>query len=230
MNPSLAARILESIGRSDVGILYRTPLEALGTTPPAILDRLQEQIGAPLPLEVRSFYLGAERLYLLWQQGPAEETKDQPSSWSDVCDPDGPFWSKAVWPSRILARRGGTICIPPAAEVFQKDAWIGRVVPRPTGREITLDGAALPDRSLYEDLYPFDFIGSYYRAGLWLDRQRNDWRVVLGSDHGACWTDYKTLSVAEYLEQIEVGWGGLRWVTPSYADEPQELWGLPREE
>ena len=36
--------------------------------------------------------------------------------------------------------------------------------------------------AVFEDLYPFDFHTTYYIAGLWYDRARSEWRVVLGDD------------------------------------------------
>ncbi|MCX5748154.1 MAG: pentapeptide repeat-containing protein [Proteobacteria bacterium] len=89
-----------------------------------------------------------------------------------------------------------------------------------------LDGRTLADATLYGELYPFDFINGYHLAGLWFDRAQGDWRVVLGDDHGACWTNYRTLRVADYFGQLERELGGLRRWPVGDADEPRALWAL----
>lgn len=83
------------------------------------------------------------------------------------------------------------------------------------------------DRVVYADLYPFDFITTYYCAGLWFNRAAGVWRVVFAGDHGASWTDYRTLGVAEYLDQLATGLGGARQLRPSWdADTVKEIWAL----
>jgi hypothetical protein len=207
---SRAAAIIEAArSRSDIRILYATPLASLGTTPPEVLDQLEKDIGAKLPPEVRAFYLGAERLGLVWQEGTGEETQEQPAGWAELCNTEGPYWSRAMT-SRDYSKQGGMICIPSAAEVFRKGYWIDRQVPEVMGDELELDGEPVDDKDLYEDLYPFDFVTTFYCVGLWFNRKRGEWRVVLGSDHGVAWSDYRTLSVAEYFAQLDAELGGPR--------------------
>lgn len=217
--------------RKDAAVLYATPADKLGSTTPAALDAIEKGIEARLPPEVRSFYLGANDFALIWQEGSGTETTKQPKGWSDVCDTDSEYWSEAIFPSRDLSKRGGMICIPSAAEVFRKGYWIDRIVPEPSGDEIEIDGRAVADRDLYENLYPFDFPTSYYCAGLWHDRQKDSWRVVLGDDFGASWTDYETLSVADYFAQLERDLGGLRtFVSVLYGEKARkEIWALRAE-
>lgn len=216
---SRAAAIIEAArSRGDIHILYATPLASLGQTPSDVLDKLEKDIGATLPSEVRAFYLGAERLGLVWQEGVGEETQEQPASWAELCNTDGPFWSRAMT-SRDYSKQGGMICIPSAAEVFRKGYWIERQVPEVMGDELELDGEMLEDKDLYEELYPFDFVTTYYCVALWHNRKRGEWRVVLGGDHGASWTDYRTLSVAEYFAQLDAELGGPRTFTSTSGAE-----------
>ena len=121
------------------------------------------------------------------------------------------------------------ICIPSAVEVFRKGYWIDRIVPEPQGEEIKLDDDTFTDKEVFEELYPFDFITTYYCAGLWHNRKRKEWRVVLAGDHCASWTDYKTLTVAEYFGQLESGLGGPRTFISKWGGE-KEIRALRKED
>ncbi|HEY3450612.1 MAG TPA: hypothetical protein VGK67_29925 [Myxococcales bacterium] len=227
----LAAAILTSVrSRENVRVLYATPSEKLGRTSPKVLDGLEKDIGAGLPPEIRAFYSGAEQLGLVWQEDKGQETKEQPAGWNELCDTDGEFWQKALRPSRDYSKRGGMICIPSAVEVFRKGYWIDRIVPEPSDQEIELDGETFVDKVVFEELYPLDFITTYYCAGLWHNRKAGKWRVVLADGNGADWTNYKTMSVAEYFEQLEKGLGGPRTFVSTWGDEPKEIWALRKEE
>ena len=53
--------------------------------------------------------------------------------------------------------------------------------------------------------------------------------VVLGGDHGACWTDYRTLSVAEYFAQLDAELGGPRKFRSTSGAE-KTIWALRKEQ
>ena len=222
--PSLAHRLRDAVlARVDTQVFYATPKAPMKATPAETLDQLERDIDAPLPPLVRAFYLGAGELGLAWQEGaPAAPVGDAHVAWNQLSDLTSEFWAGA----RTVAHRGGIISIPPAREVFQKGHWVGRLVPEPCGEEVELDGRTLPDSTLYGELYPFDLINGYHLAGLWFDRASGDWRVILGDDHGACWTDHRTLSVADYFGQLERELGGLRHWPVGEGDESREVWAL----
>jgi hypothetical protein len=62
---ALATNILQAVrSREGVCVLYADP--KVTPTPPKVLDGIEKEIGAALPPEVRGFYSGAERLFLVW--------------------------------------------------------------------------------------------------------------------------------------------------------------------
>jgi hypothetical protein len=209
--------------KKDASVLYATP--DFVATPAKVLDGIEKEIGVALPPEIRAFYSGTEQLGLVWQEGAgAKETKKQPKDWAALCDTDGEYWRTALRPVRDASKNAAMICIPTATEVFQKGYWLDRIVPEPSDDEIEIDGETFVDKDVYESLFPFDFIGTYYIAGLWHNTKKNEWRVMLGDDHGACWTDYKTLSVAEYLGQLATELGGIHRF-----GEDKEFWALRKD-
>lgn len=50
--------------------------------------------------------------------------------------------------------------------------------------------------------------------------------MLLGVDHFAEWTNYRTLSVSEYFDQLEQGLGGTRTFVSTWTDEPKEFWAV----
>jgi hypothetical protein len=202
-------------------------------TPTQELDRIEREIDAPLPALIRAFYLGAREFGAIWQEGvrasPATDNLSaQPQGWNQLCD-DSSAYRSALSESgaRDITRRGGLIAIPPAAEVFQKGHWIGRVF-EVDGEELEIDGRPLLDAVLFNDLYPFDFVDSYHMTGLWYDRANQQWRAI--AKKSACWYDYQTISVEDYVKQLELGLGGPRQWTPTGSDEAVEYWGLAAED
>lgn len=182
-------------------------------TPASVLEACEQNIGAALPPAVRAFYSGATWLGLVWQKGAGEETTTQPKDWGALSDLDSTFWRKHI--ARDHSTAGGMVCIPRADEVFRKGYWLDRTVPAPYGDTVTIDDDRYTDTEVYNDLYPFDFIGNYYCAALWFNRRKGEWRVLFGSDHGASWFDYKTMSVDDYFEILNSTFGNERFVTTS---------------
>ena len=206
----LANRILDAaLARQDIHVLYATPPARRVPTPPAELDRVEQELGFPLPSPLRDFYLGASHHHLVWEEGPpGEQCKVAPNSSSDVCNTMGGFWQEHLRPLRDDSRRGGIICIPEVSQLFREGYQDEGIVPETEGDNIKLDQQTISDAALYENLYPFDWLSYYYIAGLWRNPASGEWRVVLGGDYGACWTDYRTVSLEEYFAQLEQGLGG----------------------
>lgn len=225
----VASRIRDTVlSRNDLRLLYVT--RAGSGTPEETLDKLEREIDAVLPNGIRAFYLDTLEFGLAWRDGAGKNTApEERVEWNKLCNMSSEFWKVGPEDRRDYSSRGGIIAIPPAAEVFRKGFWIDRIIPTPAGEMVELDGRELTDSAIYQDLYPFDFADGYRVAGLWFDRPNKDWRVILSSDHGACWTDYSSVGVDEYLAQLERGLGGPRqWFLTSHQKD-KEYWALEAE-
>ena len=187
----------ELLTRRSRRTLYVTSEKWQTPTPEKVLNGIERSIGAKLPAPVRALYRATQEFGLAWEEGTTASTPyDKPVPWKALAGLMDGFWSKV---DRNPAARGGVIAIPKATEVFRKNYWIDRLF-IVEGETLELDGKEIKDSVFFGDLYPFDFFNHSYTAALWHHGGR--WRVVLGDDAGACWTNYKTLGVVEYFGQL----------------------------
>ncbi len=60
-------------------------------------------------------------------------------------------------------------------------------------------------------LYLFDAWYSYYPIAISAVPQTKEFKVVIGSDYGACYSDYKPIELEDYFFTVMDGWYNSRY-------------------
>ena len=185
----------------------------------ALLARVEQQIGFPLPAEAAALWRQLDGLSLLWTTPGLMPCSSEPLAWSEACHDGGPLWTRlhalrAANPTRFWM---GMVCIPPLETLFFTP-WRGRIVPdHAVGPKDTvqLGRRKVAAQALTEHLYGFDLFSPFTFAGLWADQETQRLQVVYGTDHGADWSVAATVPLEVYLEFLLVDLGATRPIEPT---------------
>ena len=182
--------------------------------PQQSLARIEARTGFALPAVAREWLAQVDGVSLLWGRPAlrATPTSDLPIPWNVAMDDGGALWNELHRLGRDVYR--GLVCIPPVETLFFTP-WVGRVFPRYEPSDVVQLGkrkVKAPD--FYESLFLFDAFHPFYQAALWADRERKEWVIVYGADHGADWTWSNAVSLEMYLEYLLLDLGHSRLIDP----------------
>jgi hypothetical protein len=170
----------------------------------ATLASVKKKLTVPLDPAIAAFYRQCDGLSLRWisKRHPDYEPKrmkfsSRRLSWRDVVKTDG--------------EEDGCVCILPLEQALVKMDWKGRINfdtdtdedPVEFGRQSY--GSATFNRAVR----PFDWFNFYNMMGFLLLPGSASLPVVMGSDHGVCWTDSRTTDFASYLETVLAHYGSV---------------------
>jgi hypothetical protein len=171
---------------------------------PAKLAAVEKKLSVPLDPAVAAFYRQCDGLSLRWisKRHPDYEPKRmrfsaRRMSWKDVVATDG--------------AEDGCICILPLEQALVKESWKGRLFFEHDSDENQEQfgkksyGVATFNRALR----PFDYFSFYNMMGFLLLPGAKDMPVIMGGDHGACWTDSRVTDFASYMETVLAHYGSV---------------------
>ncbi|MCB9762356.1 MAG: hypothetical protein H6739_21345 [Alphaproteobacteria bacterium] len=180
----------------------------------ALIARIEERIGFPLPEAARNLYRQLDGISWLWTIPKLQDTVDAPLPWNEACHQDGELWRRLADLQKHNKSRFtmGLICIPPAETVFFEQ-WDGRMFssdaygPKDT---VKVGTRKLKAKEFFRNLFIFDAFHGYYQAGLWADPEEQTFNIVYGSDYGADWTWCKPIPFEIYMEYLAWEFGSNR--------------------
>lgn len=182
-----------------------------------LVKRIEKRIGFPLDQTARNLFTQFDGLTLLWANETLPFPKsEKPIEWSAACDDGGEIWTKLYKAAEKDWLFMGLICIPPAETIFFHD-WDGKLFDSKSygpKDKLKVGKKKVGAKDFYTNLFPFDFFHPFYQAALWADQESKELRVVYGSDHGACWTDFHPIPLRVYMETLLYKQGSERFIKP----------------
>jgi hypothetical protein len=184
---------------------------------PDRLDKLAQAWGlTSFSPAIRNLYQQADGLCLFWADTNHPEYKDQ---W----DPSGRYYKLhfldhiARGPVPMMERSpmtseiesfpwttGGIIWLLPAADAFKRHEgyynFAYNVIPE--DEEEVVYGRTWRGEQLQRAIRVFEASLQYYPVGFLMDPPQADPPVIVGDDHGACWTDCRFASFEDYMEGL----------------------------
>jgi len=157
------------------------------------IQKIEKKFKFPLNPEIVTFYKQCNglsyRAYEVKDEIAEKETEkgktgsDKNISWSKFCDDNSLTWLKDD-----STRKNGSIkhiYIRPLEDVLLKKQYLIE-----------------EDEEEQENLYLFDAWYYYYPIMLSANKDKKTFEVILGSDYGACYTDYPPISFEKYMQGL----------------------------
>lgn len=168
----------------------------------AQLAAAEAAFGIPLDPALRAFYAQCD--------GVQFRCDDASNAESQKLAPEKRSWGEVGNSTGTLGRgTGGVLSILPLDELVASRTF-GTPPADGRGRTVQLGKRKVDLERFLENLYVFDFWYDFYPVGLHVDRERGEYEIVIGDDHGAVWDDPDVESVETYLERLSSSRGGER--------------------
>jgi hypothetical protein len=168
------------------------------------LASVEKKLSVPLDPAIAAFYQQCDGLSLRWI------SKRHP----DYDPEDMRFSSKRMSWENVVATDGaedGCICILPFEQALVKASWKEQLYFEDDSDEEQEEfGQKSYSRATFNRaLRPFDYFSFYNMMGFALLPDAKQLPVIMGDDHGACWTDSRITDFASYMETVLATYGSV---------------------
>lgn len=177
-----------------------------------VLARIEARVGFPLPEAARNLWTQLDGLTYLWTapdaRGPTDPT---PIPWHSAIHQDGELW-RGLYATATATPdlRMGLCCIPPVETIFFGER--GVLMAEGDG-SVQLGKRKVATKDFYPNLFLFDCFHSFYLAGLFADREKQEFFIVYSADYCADWSVAAAIPFEIYLEYLLLEWGRDRLIT-----------------
>lgn len=190
------------------------------------IERVEKSIGATLHPAIRNFYLQCDGASVVWMY------KDNPEGHRfEIWGPNNGF---ALENDGIAE---GNIHIFPILDTFLTNDWKGHLYfpgadynSRP---ETFMDKEGLTILSFSQRLRVFDYFNFYNMTAFYVEPGEGNPPVLMGDDHGACFTDSKVTDFESYIEMILANKGAVtarRKYLGQYNGHKQGMLPMPKKQ
>jgi hypothetical protein len=165
------------------------------------LTEVETKLGFSLDPTLRAFYQQANGISLGYRGPVKGETKKTPPKKEPLSlyffldsTPREPVWEAKPGTYKFAA----TMNIPKIQDLFKGNNYTGMLVQDAGSDKLKIGRKTYAAKDFYSNLFLFDGIYGYQPVFLHVDKKQT--QVVVGHDHGACFTDVPPSGVEAYLE------------------------------
>lgn len=194
------------------GALNEQVLAIGDPAPAALLARVEERVGFPLPEAARNLWTQLDGLSYLWTSpGPQGLVDPTPIPWHVAIHQDGDLWRRLYAAGeQTEGFKMGLCCIPKLETIFFSDS--GPLGGGDKGK-VQLGKRKVAAQEFYPNLFLFDFFHPFYQAGLFADRAHQTFNIVYCADYCADWSVAASVPFEIYMEYLLLEWGRSRLIT-----------------
>jgi hypothetical protein len=164
------------------------------------ITEVEAKLGFPLDPALRAFYQQANGISLGYRGPVKGETKEPPQK-----EPlDINFFLDSVSREPVWQAKPGTykfaatMNIPKLQDLFKGNNFTGMLVQDAGSDKLKIGRKTYAAKDFYSNLFLFDGIYGYQPVFIHVDKKQT--QVVVGHDHGVCFTDVPPSGVEAYLE------------------------------